>query len=105
MASQSFTGLGPNFFIHDKWATESQGPIQDRAAEHLGAMDKAVVVARQVLRKAIFDLQEGREPANVVRDPARNHFPIASCYVTVPNAVDWKDYCKGLESEVLVGKA
>ncbi len=95
-----YTGMGPDFFIHDKWATESQGPIQDRMREHLGALDQAIVIERQLLRVAILDLQDGREPANVVRDPARNFFPIASCYVTVPNSVSWKDYCKELESAV-----
>jgi hypothetical protein len=96
-----YAGIGPDFYSHDKWATESQGPIQDRPNEHLGAMDRAIVVARQILRKAILDVQEGREPANVVRDPARNYFPIASCYVTVANSTNWREYCKALESEVL----
>ncbi len=39
----------------------------------MGALDRAVVIERQILRKAILDLPEGREPANVVRDETQEH--------------------------------
>jgi phthalate 4,5-dioxygenase len=97
MVNGTYTGLGRNFTIHDKWATEGQGPIQDRTAEHLGAFDLVISTARNVLFKAIRDLQEGREPANVVRDPDRNYFPIAPFAVHVPSGTDWKGYCRYVE--------
>src|SRR5207249_289151 len=58
MKDRSFTGLGADFQLHDKWVTESQGPIQDRTAEHLGALDTPVLLCRQILLKSIKDLQE-----------------------------------------------
>jgi hypothetical protein len=57
-------------------------------------MDKAVVVARKVFFKAIRDLQEGREPANVVRDPSRNRFFIDASDDLVPASQSWKEYMK-----------
>jgi len=97
MVDRTYTGLGRDFTIHDKWATEGEGPIQDRTNEHLGSFDLVISTARNVLLKAIRDLQEGREPANVVRDPDRNHFPIAPFAVYVPKGTDWKGYCHYVE--------
>lgn len=71
MKTECFTGIGFDFVIHDLFATESQGPIQDRSQEHLGAMDRALVIERAIMRKAILDLQEGHEPPNVVRSETR----------------------------------
>ena len=44
----NFTGMGPNFVIHDSCATETMGPIYDRSKEHLGASDKAVIAMRNL---------------------------------------------------------
>jgi hypothetical protein len=94
MELETFTGLGKDFAIHDKWATETQGPIQDHSSEHLGTVDIAVAMTRKLLLQAIRDLQEGREPANVIRDPAKNYLPITTCSVVVPADVDWKQFCR-----------
>jgi hypothetical protein len=53
-----------------------------------------IVIARKVRIKAIRDLQEGREPKNVVRDPKMNRFPIVSTSEVVPADKSWKDYVK-----------
>jgi hypothetical protein len=53
-----------------------------------------IVVARKVRIKAIRDLQEGREPKNVVRDPRMNRFRIVSTSEFVPTEKNWKDYVK-----------
>jgi hypothetical protein len=89
MANRAYAGLGADFQLHDKWVTESQGPIQDRSAEHLGALDTPVVLCREALLGAIRDLQEGREPANVVRDAKRNHLPITPLRAVVPHDIEW----------------
>jgi nitrite reductase/ring-hydroxylating ferredoxin subunit len=75
MRTETFTGMGIDFRVHDAWATESAGPIQDRTQEHLGASDVAIIRARQLLLRAVRDVQAGRDPQHVVRDPAANHFP------------------------------
>ena len=33
--SQTYTGMGFDINVHEQWAVESQGPIQDRTREHL----------------------------------------------------------------------
>ena len=71
MTTECYTGIGFDFVVHDLFATESQGPIQDRSQEHLGAMDRPIAIERRMMLKAILDLQEGIEPANVVRSPER----------------------------------
>jgi hypothetical protein len=45
--------------VHDQWACESQGPIQDRTREHLGTTDKAVIAYRRLLVNAIERTQAG----------------------------------------------
>lgn len=45
----TYTGMGEDINVHDQWAVESQGQIQDRTREHLGTTDKAIVAFRQLL--------------------------------------------------------
>jgi phthalate 4,5-dioxygenase len=74
MRRVSYAGVGRNFFDHDKLAVESQGqgPIMDRANEHLGTTDRPVIVMRQLLLSAVRDVQEGRDPLFVERDGSAN---------------------------------
>ena len=62
----------------------------------------SIVVARKVRIKAIRDLQEGREPKNVVRDPKLNQFRILSTRAVVTASKDWKDFAKEMEAKVRV---
>ena len=39
--ARTYTGMGEDINVHDQWAVESQGTIQDRTREHLGLTDKA----------------------------------------------------------------
>jgi hypothetical protein len=100
MKTESYTGIGVDFVIQDLCATEGQGPVQDRTAEHLGSMDKAVLAARKVTIKAIRDLMEGREPPNVIRDRQWNRFYIVAFNGVVPVSKNWRDHAKDLENEV-----
>ena len=34
--------MGADINVHDQWACESMGAIQDRTREHLGQSDKAI---------------------------------------------------------------
>ncbi len=72
---ESFTGMGPVFGVHDAFATESQGAIQDRTQEHLATTDTAIIAARRLMLAAVADVQAGRDPLGVVRDPVQNAFP------------------------------
>jgi phthalate 4,5-dioxygenase len=57
--SATYTGMGLDINVHDQWACESLGPIQDRTREHLGTTDKAILAYRRLLVKAIEATQAG----------------------------------------------
>jgi hypothetical protein len=100
MKTKTYAGMGHGFQAHDAFATGSQGTIQDRTDEHLVSSDKAIVAARKLLEKAIRDVQEGRDPAHVAREPSENRFPnLLVISDMIPNTSDWKEYTKGLELE------
>ena len=105
MKDQAYSGIGVNFQVQDLCVTEGMGYVQDRTKEHLTSQDLPVVAARKVLLKAIRDLQQGREPANVVREPKANYFPIDTCSDLVPGSQPWKEYVKGLEGRLQVKRA
>jgi phthalate 4,5-dioxygenase len=71
---ENFTGMGPNFNVHDAFATESQGPIQNRTREHLATTDVALLAARKLMLKAVDDVKAGKVPQGVLRDGAPNDF-------------------------------
>lgn len=64
--SQTYTGMGFDINVHDQWAVESQGPIQDRTREHLGTTDKGIMAYRRLLLKAIEDNEKGDTPFMVI---------------------------------------
>lgn len=51
--TETYTGMGHDINVHDQWAVESQGAIQDRTREHLAASDKCIYTYRRMLVKAI----------------------------------------------------
>ena len=57
--TKTYLGMGEDINVHDQWAVESQGPIQDRTREHLGTTDKGIIAYRRMLVKAIKDTQIG----------------------------------------------
>ncbi len=74
MKSKTFSGMGTNFLVHDAFAVEGQGAIADRTKEHLSTSDKAIVMARLMLLKAVRDVQQGSDPLHVIRDREKNTF-------------------------------
>jgi len=99
MKTRSYSGID-GVPIQDICAVEGAGPIQDRTKEHLVSSDRAIVAQRKLLLKAIRDVEEGKDPPHVIRDPKQNRFPSMIIYVgVVPNSVGWKDQCKLLEKE------
>ena len=53
---ETYTGMGLDINVHDQWAVEGMGPIQDRTQEHLGRSDVAIIRYRRILRQAIANL-------------------------------------------------
>jgi len=56
----TYTGMGLDINVHDQWAVESMGRIQDRRQEHLGKTDVAIIAYRRMLRAAIAAVQAGQ---------------------------------------------
>jgi phthalate 4,5-dioxygenase len=54
--------MGHDINVHDQWAVESQGEIQDRTKEHLGTTDKAIIANRRQLSNAIDAVEKGEAP-------------------------------------------
>src|ERR1700743_1576738 len=61
-ATATYTGMGMDINVHDQWAIESMGAIQDRTKEHLGQADKAIVQYRRMLREQIEKAASGERP-------------------------------------------
>ena len=58
--TQTYLGMGEeDINVHDQWAVESMGAIQDRTREHLGTSDKVIMANRRMLLKAIEAVQAG----------------------------------------------
>ncbi|WP_341862101.1 aromatic ring-hydroxylating dioxygenase subunit alpha [Gymnodinialimonas sp. 57CJ19] len=55
----TYTGMGLDINVHDQWAVESMGRIQDRREEHLGKTDVGIIKYRRMLRAAIAALAAG----------------------------------------------
>jgi len=88
----TFTGMGADINVHDQWACESMGAIQDRTQEHLGQSDKAISAYRRILRQAIEQAGNGGKPLMVLD-------PTAAASITGPAAIDgiasgepWQSY-------------
>jgi phthalate 4,5-dioxygenase oxygenase subunit len=84
--------------VHDQWACESMGAIQDRTNEHLGTSDKAISAYRKLLRQAIEQSGKGEKPIMVL-DPAK------AASITGPAAIDgigpvddWQGYWQKTEA-------
>src|SRR5258706_79043 len=100
MEDKTFSGMGYGFQAHDLFATSSQGEVQDRTTEHLVSSDKPIVAARKLLEKAIQDIQEGREPPNVVREPAKNRYPhLQVISDLLPGDTDIRQHTRKAEDE------
>jgi len=63
----TYTGMGLDINVHDQWAVESMGRIQDRTVERLGISDRAVTANRRLLLKSIDAFEAGNPiPAHPV---------------------------------------
>ncbi len=64
----TYTGMGLDINVHDQWAVESMGRIQDRTQEHLGKTDIGIIHNRRMLRAAIQALEDGDESSLPMRN-------------------------------------
>lgn len=81
-------GLGRALEIHDVWAVESSGPIQDRSKEQLGYSDKSVIMLRRCMQEAIKQLQTSGDVPPLAVDGADVATEIISIGDVVPAGTD-----------------
>jgi phenylpropionate dioxygenase-like ring-hydroxylating dioxygenase large terminal subunit len=91
----SWGGMGMHFPSQDAFAIETQGAIQDRSKEYLGASDMVIVAVRRILLKAIREMQEGKEAPGLIRTPADNPFADFVCTSGyIEDHEDGPSFCK-----------
>ena len=80
--TRTYLGMGEDDInLHDQWAVESMGAIQDRTREHLATSDKVIMANRRTLLKAIDTVRAGGRPPMVLdRD--------AAAALTGPDTID-----------------
>jgi phthalate 4,5-dioxygenase oxygenase subunit len=81
--TRTYTGMGDDINVHDQWAVESPGPIQDRTRETLGQTDVAIAAYRRLLLRAIKTVTGESDGSLPILDT-----PGGPAAVTGPPAVD-----------------
>ena len=90
--SLTYTGMGLDINVHDQWAVESMGHIQDRTVERLGVSDRAVTSNRRLLLRTIADHEAGKPLPGLPLDKESAHAlqgPLA--IDTVTPAENWQE--------------
>jgi len=92
--SQTYTGMGMDINVHDQWACESMGPIQDRTREHLGTTDKGIVAYRRMLQEAIDSTLAGDTAPMVIDASQAGALTGPPSIDGVAAATQADDYCR-----------
>ena len=104
-ATQTFTGMGSDINVHDQWAVESMGAIQDRTQEHLGTSDKAIVAYRKMLRGALDQAAKGETPIMVLDKNKATRVTGPAAVDGIGPTDDWQGYWKKSEADKRNGAA
>ena len=89
---ETYTGMGADINVHDQWACESMGAIQDRTREHLGQQDKAITTYRRLLRQAIEDTKNGGRPLMALDARTAPALTGPAAVDGIGPTADWKGY-------------
>ena len=84
--------MGTDINVHDQWACESMGTIQDRTQEHLGTSDKAISAYRRLLRQALDQSDQGARPMMVLDASEAPRITGPACVDGIGPAGDWQGY-------------
>jgi hypothetical protein len=97
-AHATFTGMGADINVHDQWACESMGPIQDRTREHLGQSDRAISAYRRLLRSAIEAAGSGGRPPMLLDDAAAAAMTGPAAIDGIGPSADWESYWQATDA-------
>jgi nitrite reductase/ring-hydroxylating ferredoxin subunit len=97
--TRTYTGMGDDINVHDQWAIESQGPIQDRTREHLATSDRAIAANRRLLNRAIDAVARGEPPPGVLdaQAAAALRGPVTVDGICHPDA--WTGYWRDVDAQ------
>ncbi|WP_321910258.1 aromatic ring-hydroxylating dioxygenase subunit alpha [Paraburkholderia sp. J11-2] len=95
--TETYTGMGFDINVHDQWAVESQGVIQDRTREHLGTTDKGIIAYRRLLVDAIEKNQAGEKTLMVIDEAQAAHLTGPASIDGIAPADRWDAYWKELD--------
>ena len=92
-ASRTYTGMGLDINVHDQWACESMGAIQDRTEEHLGRSDIGIIQYRRLLRDMIERVNDGKDGEILMHgaDPPASAIQGPLAIDAITNHVNWQD--------------
>jgi len=97
--TQTFTGMGFDINVHDQFACESMGPIQDRGREHLGSTDKGIVLYRRLLVDAIRKSGAGERPLMVLEDAQARALTGPAAIDGIGPSESWEAYWKETDAK------
>jgi phthalate 4,5-dioxygenase oxygenase subunit len=86
MRTTNYSGIA-NVVMQDLAINETQGPIYDRAVEHLGTSDIAVITMRRRMLHAVRAFMGGQEPMGIDTDYAS----VRGVALTMPVEIPWED--------------
>jgi hypothetical protein len=90
---RTYLGMGEaDINVHDQWAVESMGAIQDRTREHLGTSDKVIIANRRLLLQAIETVRNGGAPPLAVDAEAAAALSGPDTIDCIAPAQDWQAY-------------
>jgi phthalate 4,5-dioxygenase len=101
--SQTYTGMGQDINVHDQWAVESQGPIQDRTREHLGQTDKGITAYRRILLTAIDQAEAGERPLMVLTPEEAGKLTGPSTIDGIAPTIGWEEHWQRLDRKRRTG--
>jgi hypothetical protein len=90
--------MGEDINVHDQWAVESQGAIQDRTREHLGLTDKAIVAFRMLLLQAMKQVTAGERVLMELDAQEAARITGPSTVDGIGPAGEWQRYWRSLDA-------
>ena len=97
--TETYTGMGQDINVHDQWAVESPGPIQDRTREHLGTSDKGIMAFRRQFLKAIETVQQGGQPPMYLSTEAAAALQGPATVDSIAPAHDWEAHWARVDAQ------
>jgi hypothetical protein len=95
---KTYTGMGEDINVHDQWAVESQGRIQDRTREHLGTTDKAIVAYRLRLMDEIRKSERGERVLLQLDAAQAGTITGPATMDGIGPTADWQSYWRDVEA-------